>query len=64
MGTTSSARIIQDVYLGLKQLEIVYRANGDAVEGHSDSNGHRQKVVGEEKNVSWGGAWTKGMGRK
>ena len=31
MGTTSSARIIQDVDLVLKELEIVYHANGAAV---------------------------------
>ena len=29
MGTPSSVRIIQDVDLALKALEIVYRANGD-----------------------------------
>ena len=32
MGTPSSARIIQDVDLELKALEIVYHANGAAVE--------------------------------
>ena len=31
MGTPSSARIIQDVDLALKELEIVYRENGAAV---------------------------------
>ena len=62
MGTPSLARIIQDVDLALKALEIFYRANGAAVEGLSDRNGHRQKVLGEEKSVSWGGARTKGKG--
>ena len=52
MGTPSSARIIQDVDLALKALEIVYRANGAAVEGLDDRNGHRRKVVGEGKSVS------------
>ena len=47
----------------MKALEIVYRANGDAVEGLADRNGHRRKVVGEGKSVSWGGARTKGMER-
>ena len=58
MGTPSSARIIQDVDLALKTLEIVYRTNGAAVEGLADRNGHRRKVVGEGKSVSWGGART------
>ena len=44
MGTPSSAQMIQDVDLALKALEIVYRANGAAVEGLADRNGHRQKV--------------------
>ena len=47
IGTPSSARIIQDVDLALKGLEIVYRANGAAVELLADRNGHRRKVVGE-----------------
>ena len=59
MGTNYLARIIEDVDLALKALEIVYRANGDAVEGLADRNGHTQKVVGEGKSVSWGGAWAK-----
>ena len=46
MGTPSSERIIQDVNLTLKSLEIVYLANGAAVEGLADSNGHRRKVIG------------------
>ena len=33
-----------------------------AVEGLADRNRHRLKVVGEGKNVSWGGARTKGKG--
>ena len=49
MGTPSSARIIQDFDLALKALENFYRANGDAVEGLDERNGHRQKVVGEGK---------------
>ena len=61
-GTPYSARIIKDVYLALKSLEIVYRANRAAVEGLADRNGHRRKVVGDGKGVSWGGAWTKGKG--
>ena len=52
MVTPSSARIIQDVDLALKALEIFYRANGAAVEGLADKNGHRRKVVGEGKSVS------------
>ena len=64
MGTPSLARIIEDVDLALKELEIVYLANGAAVEGLVYRNGHRQKVVGEEKSVSWGGARTKGKGRE
>ena len=62
MGTPSSARIIQDVNLALKALEIVYLENGAAVEGLADSNGHRQKVLGECKSVIWGGARSKGKG--
>ena len=64
MGTPSSARIIEDVDLTLKALEIVYHPNGDAVEGVDDRNGHIWKVVGEGGNVSWGGALTKGKGRE
>ena len=47
MGTPYLARIIQDVNLALKALEIVYPSNGAAVEGLADMNGHRRKVVGE-----------------
>ena len=64
MGTPSSARIMQYVDLALKALENFYHANGAAVEGLADRNGHRRKVVGEGKSVSWGGARTKGKGRE
>ena len=53
MGTPSSERIIQDVDLALKALEIVYRENGAAVEGLTNRNGHRRKVVGKGKSVRW-----------
>ena len=45
MGTPSSARMIQDVDMVLKALEVVYHANEDAVEGLADRNGHRRKVI-------------------
>ena len=64
MGTPSSSRIIQDVDLALKALEIVYDANVAAVEGPSDRNVHRRKVVGEGESVSWRGARNKGKGRE
>ena len=64
MGTPSSERIIDDVDLALKALEIVYLANGASVEVLADRNGHRRVVVGEGKSVSWGGARTKGKGRE
>ena len=51
MGTPCSARIIEDVDLALKALEIVYHENGAAVEGIADRNGHRRKVLGKGKNV-------------
>ena len=54
MVTPSLARIIQDVNLALKALEIVYHANGDSVEGLADRNVHIRKVVCEGKSVSWG----------
>ena len=63
-GTPSLARIIQDVDLALKVLEIVYLANGASVEGLNDRNRHRRKVVGEGKRVIWRGALTKGKGCK
>ena len=50
--------------LALKALESVYLSNGAAVEGLADRNGHRRKVVGEGKSVSWVGARTKGKGRE
>ena len=64
MGTPSLARIIQDVDLALKALEIFYRANGASVEVLAYKNGHRLKVVGEGKSVSWGGARNKDKGRE
>ena len=63
MGTPSSARIIEDVDLTLKALEIVYLENGAAVEGLTDRNGHRRLVLVEGKSVSWGGARTRGKRR-
>ena len=62
MGTPSLARIIEDVNLVLKALGIVYLENGASVEVLADRNGHRRKVVGEGKSVSWGGARTKVKG--
>ena len=64
MGTLSSAMIIKDVDLEFKALGMIYLANGAAVEGLADRNGHRQKVVGEGKSVNWGGVRNKGKGRK
>ena len=64
MGTPSSARIIQDFDLALKALEMVYRANGAAVEGLADRNGHRRKVVGEGESIIWGFERTKDKGRE
>ena len=52
MGTPSSVRIIKDVDLELKSLEIVFRTNGASVEGLADRNGHRLKVLGEGESVS------------
>ena len=48
----------------LKALEIVYLEKWASVEGLADRNGHRRKVVGEGKSVSWGGAQTKVKGRE
>ena len=62
MVTPSSARIIQDVDLALKALEIVYRSNGSSVEGIADINVHRWTVVGEGRSVSRGGERTKVKG--
>ena len=64
MGTPSSVRIIKDVDLELKALEIVYRANWAAVEGLADRNGRRRKMVGEGKSVSWGDARNKSKWHK
>ena len=64
MGKPSTARIILDLDLALKALEIVYRINGAAVEGPSDRNGHTRKLLGEGESLSWGGAQTKVKGRK
>ena len=64
MGTPSSVRIIEDVDLALKALEIFYRENVAAVEGLVDKYGHRRKVVDKGKRVSCGGAQTKGEGRE
>ena len=47
MGTPSSVRIIEDVDLALKALDIAYLAIEAAVEGLVDRNVHRRKVVGE-----------------
>ena len=60
IGTNSSERIIQDVDMALKSLEVVYHTNGAAVEGLADRNGHIWKVVSEGESAIWGGAWTKG----
>ena len=62
MGTPLSANIIKDVDLALKALEIVFRANGSAVEGIDARNGHRRNVAGEVKSISLGGSRTKGEG--
>ena len=64
MRKPSSSRIIKDVDMALKALEIFYRVNGDAVEGLDDKNGHIRKLVGEGEIVSWGGARTKCKKRK
>ena len=47
MGKPYSERIIEYFDLELKALEVVYSANGAAVEGLDDRNGHRLKVLGE-----------------
>ena len=64
MGTPCFERIIQDVHMALKALEILYRENGAAVEGLADRNGHRRKVVGKGGSVRCVGAQTKGEGCK
>ena len=62
MGTPSSARVIKYFDLALKEMKIVFDKNGSAVEGVDDKNGHRRKVSGEGKSISWGDAQTKGEG--
>ena len=52
MGSSSSARIIKNVDIAVKALEIVYHTNGAAVEETANRNGHRRKVVSEGKSVS------------
>ena len=59
MVTPSPVRIMEDVDLAFQYLEIVYRENGDAVEGLADRNGHRHKVLGEGVSVRWGVTRTK-----
>ena len=59
MGAHSSSRIIEDVNLAFKTLEILFRKNEAAFEGVVDNNGIIQKVVDEGTSVSWGGAQTK-----
>ena len=54
IGTSSSARIIKDVDLSLKVLEIVYCTNGASFEGLDDRNGHRRKMVNEGKKCQLG----------
>ena len=63
-GTPSSVSIIEDVYLALKALEIVYWENFAAVEGLADRNWHRKKEAGKEKSVSLEDTRTKGEGLK
>ena len=63
MGTPSSARIVEDVDMALKALEIVLRSNWAVVKGLAERNGPIRKVVGEGKSVTWGGAQTKGANR-
>ena len=52
MGTRSSARIIKDVDLELKALEIFYRPNCATVKVLADRNGNKCKDVGEGEIVS------------
>ena len=52
----SSTRIIEDFDRALEVLEIVFHANGAAVEGLENINGHRRKEVVEGESVSYGGA--------
>ena len=63
-GKPNSSSIIKYVDMALIALEIVYRKRGAVIEGLADRNGHRKKEVGKGKGFSWGGAKTKGEGRK
>ena len=47
MGTPPSAKIIQEVDMVLKALEMVYHTNWTGARGVSDRTVHRQKVVVE-----------------
>ena len=49
---------------GIESVGNFYPANGAAVEGLANRNGHKWKVIGEGERVSWGGARTKGKGRE
>ena len=51
-GTPYSSRIIKDVDMALKALEIFYHANGAVVEGLADINGKIRKKVVEGESVS------------
>ena len=64
MGTPSSVRIIEDVDMALKALEIFYRASCAAFEGLADRNWHIKKELGKGGSFSWGSARTKGGGRE
>ena len=64
MGSHSLAKIIPDVDMALKALEIFSHAHGAAFEGLSNINGHRRILVGEGESVSWGGARNKDKGRE
>ena len=48
----------------MEALETVYCAHGMAVGGLADWNGHRLPVVGDGESGRWGGARSKGEGRK
>ena len=63
MGTPFSMKMIKDVDLDLKVLEIVYCTNITAVDGLAYINEHRRNELGEGKSVSWGGVQTKSEGR-
>ena len=52
MESISSARIIQDVDLALKALNIDYPIYWASDEGIDDRNGSRRKVIGLGKSVS------------